>query len=218
MFSNSEIKQRFEENRWPIDRHGNYVDTNPDRDLNESMLPLMLHYRLLAGMTDAEAEQELATTYSLSAFEIAFLMRSTKAFIKDVLEIDLEEIRKNKNSTAALCGQLVNDVVAKINEVYERERYEDIQIDGVVFQADQRARESIIGYIAADTAPEYWVTADNKSIECDHHMLLAIQEAIVVRDAAGHEKVTELKTKARVLSEQRDYAGLVELFDVVKAM
>lgn len=218
MFSKSEIKARFESGKWPIDRHGNYIDTNPDRNFNETLLPLSLHYRLLAGMTDAEAEQELATTYSLSAFEIAFLMRSTKAFIKDVLEIDLEEIRKNKNSTATLCGQLVNDVVAKINEVYERERYEDIQIDGVVFQADQRARESIIGYIAADTAPEYWVTADNKSIECDHHMLLAIQEAIVVRDAAGHEKATELKTKARVLSEQRDYAGLVELFDAVKAM
>ena len=218
MFSKSEIKARFESGKWPIDRHGNYIDTNPDRNFNETLLPLSLHYRLLAGMTDAEAEQELATTYSLSAFEIAFLMRSTKAFIKDVLEIDLEELRKNKNSTATLCGQLVNDVVAKINELYERERYEDIQIDGVVFQADQRARESIIGYIAADTAPEYWVTADNKSIECDHHMLLAIQEAIVVRDAAGHEKVTELKTKARVLSEQRDYAGLVELFDAVKAM
>lgn len=218
MFNKSEIKARFEAGGWPIDRHGNYVDTNPDRHYGEMMLPLLLHYRLLAGMTDQEAERELSTTYMLGAFEIAFLMRSTKEFIKDVLELDLDEIRANKNSTATLCGQLVIEVVAKINEVFGRKRYGDVLVDEAVFQADQKARESILGYLAAETAPEYWITADNRSIECDRDMLLTIQEAIVSRDAAYHEKATNLKTQARELSEQRNYAGLVELLDQVKAM
>lgn len=218
MLTNAEIKARYEQRGMPIDRNGAYVKVGDDREVGVVDFTLLLHYHLIQGMSDEVAKERLIGEFEMSNFETNFLLNKTKAFIKDVLEIDLEEIRKNKNSTAALCGQLVNDVVAKINEVYERRRYEDIQIDGAVFQADQRARESIVGYIAAETAPEYWVTSDNMSIECDSHMLLSIQEAIVVRDATGHEKATELKTKARVLSEQRDYAGLVELFDVVKAM
>lgn len=218
MFSKSEIKARFEAGNWPIDRHGNYIDTNPERDYSATMLPLMLHYRLLAGMTDQEAERELATTYMLSAFEIAFLIRSTKEFIKDVLELDLDDIRNNKNSTATLCGQLVIEVVNNINAAYVRLRYSDVLVDECVFQADQKARESILSYLTADTAPEYWVTANNMQIECDRDMLLTIHEAIVSRDAACHEKATKLKTQARELSEQRNYAGLVELLDQVKAM
>ena len=218
MFSNSEIKQRFEENRWPIDRHGNYVDTNPDRDLNESMLPLTLHYRLLAGMTDKEAEAALSGTYALSAFEIAFLIKSTKAFIKDVLEIDLEEIRKNKNTTATLCGQLVIEVVAEINLSYETRRFENVTINGQEFQADQGSRNVLVGFLAAGAVPEYWTRADNTAIECTHDLLVELQTAISERDAAYHAQATELKVQARQLSEARDYAGLMSLREEVKAL
>lgn len=218
MLTNAEIKARYDQRGMPIDRNGAFVKVGDDREVGVVDFTLLLHYHLIQGMSDQTAMARLTGEFEMSNFEAKFLMNKTKAFIKDVLEIDLEEVRKNKNSTATLCGQLVNEVVAKINEVYERKRHEDIQIGGVVFQADQRARESILSYIAADTAPEYWVTADNKSIECDSRMLLSIQEAIVVRDAAGHEKATELKAAARELSEQRNYAGLEELNDQVKAM
>lgn len=218
MFNKSEIKERFEAGIGMIDRFGNVVDVDPNRNYSETMLPLLLHYRLLAGMTDQEAAKELATTYMLSEFEITFLINNTKVFIKNVLEIDLEEIRANKNSTATLCGQMVIEVVAKINEVFERKRYENLAIDDVFIQADKKSREIILGYLAADTAPEYWVTADNVSIECDHETLVRMQEAIVARDAAQHEEATELKKNARELSEKRNYAGLVDLLDKLRAM
>ncbi len=218
MLTNAEIKARYDQRGMPIDRNGTFVKVGDDREVGVVDFTLLLHYHLIQGMPDQVAKDRLMGEFGMSNFETNFLMKKTKEFIKDVLEIDLDEVRKAKGSTASLCAELVAAVVAKINEVYERKRLEDISIGEEVFQANQKAREAIVSYLSADTAPEYWVTADNKSIECDHHMLLAIQEAIVVRDAAGHEKVTELKTKARVLSEQRDYAGLVELFDAVKAM
>ena len=55
-------------------------------------------------------------------------------------------------------------------------------------------------------------------VECDRQLLLAIHEAIISRDAAYHEKATGQKVKALELSEERNYAAMVELNDEVKAM
>lgn len=218
MLTNAEIKARYELRGMPIDRNGTFVKVGDDREVGVVDFTLLLHYHLIQGMSDQVALKKLISEFEMSNFEANFLLRKTKAFIKDVLEIDLEEVRNAKGSTAVMCAELVSEVVAKINEVFGRKRYGDVLVDEAVFQADQKARESILGYLAAETAPEYWITADNRSIECDRDMLLTIQEAIVSRDAAYHEKATNLKTQARELSEQRNYAGLVELLDQVKAM
>lgn len=218
MLTNAEIKARYEQRGMPIDRNGAYVKVGDDREVGVVDFTLLLHYHLIQGMTDQVAMSRLTGEFEMSNFEAKFLMNKTKAFIKDVLEIDLEEVRKAKGSTANLCAELVTEVVNNINAAYVRLRYSDVLVDECVFQADQKARDSILSYLTADTAPEYWVTANNMQIECDRDMLLTIHEAIVSRDAACHEKATKLKTQARELSEQRNYAGLVELLDQVKAM
>lgn len=218
MLTNAEIKARYEQRGMPIDRNGAWVKVGDDREVGVVDFTLLLHYHLIQGMSDQAAMSRLTGEFEMSNFEAKFLMNKTKAFIKDVLEIDLEEVRKAKGSTANLCAELVAEVVNNVNAAYERRRYGDVLVDECVFQADQKARESILGYLAADTAPEYWVTANNMQIECDRELLLAIQEAIVSRDAAYHEKATEQKAHARMLAEERNYAGLVELNDQIKAM
>lgn len=218
MLTNAEIKARYEQRGMPIDRNGAFVKVGDDREVGVVDFTLLLHYHLIQGMSDQTAMARLTGEFEMSNFEAKFLMNKTKAFIKDVLEIDLEEVRKAKGSTANLCAELVAEIVNNINAAYERRRYGDVLVDEHVFQADQKARESVMGYLAADTAPEYWVAANNTMVACDRTLLLAIQEAIVSRDAAYHEKATEQKMRARMLSEERDYAGLMELNDQIKAM
>jgi hypothetical protein len=218
VLTNAEIKARYEQRGMPIDRNGAFVKVGDVREVGVVDFTLLLHYHLIQGMSDQTALSRLTGEFEMSNFEAKFLMNKTKAFIKDVLEIDLEEVRKAKGSTASMCAELVTEICTNVKVAYERGRYGDVLVDEHIFQADQKARESILGYLAADTSPEYWVTADNTRIDCDRQLLLAIHEAIVSRDAAYHEKATEQKAKALGLSEARDYAGLVELNDQVKAM
>ena len=218
MLTNAEIKARYEQRGMPIDRNGAYVKVGDDREVGVVDFTLLLHYHLIQGMSDQTAMSRLTGEFEMSNFEAKFLMAKTKAFIKDVLEIDLEEVRKAKGSTDNLCAELLTEICNNVKEAYERRRFGNVLVDEYIFQADQKSREAVLGYLTAETSPEYWVTADNTRVECDRQLLLAIHEAIVSRDAAYHEKATEQKVKALMLSEERNYAAMVELNDEVKAM
>lgn len=217
MFDKAEIKRRFEMNDAPIDRHGNFVYVGHDIYSSRTQFPLLAHYHLLNGMPDAEAMVVLRDS-DLSDFEAKYVLKSSKDFIHDVLELDLEAMRKNRVSTEAACGQLIVEVVKELTAAYDRCRYASIVANGHAFQADAKAREAMLGYLLTDRTVEYWVVENNEQIAMTLNDLRTVYAAITERDADLHKQITDLKTEGRIYAEQRMYAQLVELSERVKAM
>lgn len=218
MLNNAQIKARYEEMGLPIDRNGAYVRVGDGRESSIDDFSLLLHYHIIQGLDPQDAKAQLMANHSMSDFEASFLVKKTLAFIHDVLEIDLEEVRKGRASTAALCGQLIVDVIAQLNAAYDKLRYLPITVNGHSFEADVKAREAMLGYLMTDRVVEYWVTETNEQIELTLDELKIVYSAITERDADLHKQITDLKTEARIHAEQRTYAKLVELSDRVKAM
>ena len=217
MFDKAEIKRRFEMNDRPIDRHGNFVYIELDFYVSRVQFPLLAHYHLLSGMSDADALVALRDS-DLSDFEAKYVLKSSKDFIRDILGLDLEEIRKNRVSTDALCGQLIVQVITGLNAAYDKLRYLPIVVEEHTFQADAKAREAILGYLLTDRVVEYWVVENNEQIQLSLDELKIVYASITERDSTLHAQITGLKTEARIYAEKRMYAQLVELSERVKAL
>lgn len=217
MFDKAEIKRRFESNEQPIDRHGNFVYIGQDFYVTRAQFPLLAHYHLLNGMSDADAMTALRDS-DLSDFEAKYVLKSCKDFIRDVLGLDLDELRKSRVSTDAMCGQLIVEVIRGLTAAYDKLRYVPIVVNGHTYQADAKAREAMLGYLLTDRLVEYWVVENNERIDMTLDELKIVFSAITERDADLHKQITDLKTEARIYAEQRMYAQLVELSERVKAM
>lgn len=217
MFSNAEIKARFFADRGPVDRHGNPVNMPGDFYTNMAQFPLLAHYHILKGMSDAQVLAQLRAA-DLSVFEANYILADCHAFIKDILEIDLTEFHANRYDTATLCGQLVVKIIRTANEKFAKLPYENIVVDGITYQACTRSREAMAGYISTGVEPEFWTTADNICVPHSVAQLGAVQRAIVERDNAIHVKTAEFKSKARIASELREYDTLVKLEAELDAM
>ena len=217
MFDKAEIKRRFELNDRPIDRHGNFVYIDLDFYTSRVQFPLLAHYHLLNGMSDADALTALRDS-DMSVFEAKYVLKSSKDFIRDVLGIDLEDVRKSRVSTDGLCGQMITEIIGGLNAVYERKRYAPIEVEGHVFQADAKAREAMLGYLLTDRTVEYWVVENNEQIPLTLDALKLVYASVTERDATLHSDITALKTEGRIYAEKRMYAQLVELSERVKAM
>lgn len=217
MFDKAEIKRRFEMNDAPIDRHGNFVYIGQDFYVTGAQIQALAHYHLLAGMSDADLLVALRNG-DLSDFEAKYILKNSKEFIRDVLELDLDALRSSKTSTAELCGQLVVQVIKDLNATHEKMRLAPIEVNGDMFQADAKSREVILGYILTEREVDYWVVYNNEQIPMSLDALREVYKAIVARDEILHKQITDLKTEGRIYSEKRMYAQLVELSERVKAM
>lgn len=213
------IRQRFYQKDTRIDRYGNYVEGQ--RGPNEyGPFTLLLHYHLLDGWTDAEILKELAN-HDISPFEANYELKQSKAFIKDVLLLDLETIRNSDVSTEGLIYQEVIKNLETLDVMFKKECSADIplEINGETFyfQTDEKARYAIANYLLVGTPPKYWVDSGNRIHEpFSIESLRALQLAITERDQAIHEALSVTKKKIREAMEKKDFALVKEIFAELK--
>lgn len=211
MLSNDEIKERYFRHGTPIDRHGNFVELFRDQLENRQGFCLLLHYHLINGMSDKTAKEKLKS-FDLSPPEIAFLMTKTKEFIANVLEIDLDQVRKAVTSTDNYLYQEVNALYPKLNERYTEQRFAPITFRDKLFQADEKSREAMQSYLQSGVDPMYWLTVNNEAIEpWENEDVKALYAAIIERDNELHMVMSVLKQKIRMLAEARDFTAIKQI-------
>jgi len=211
MLSNDEIKRRYFEFGTPIDRHGNYSGILRTEDATRQGFCTLLHYHLLNGMSDKEAMKALKG-HDLSDAEAAFTMEKTKAFIKDVLELPLDDIRKGLTSTLGHLWREFNRVMQAMNTRYAELRYQDIEFAGHRYQADEKSRTALTGYIQSGVDPMYWIDATNSPVEpfaIDD--VKGLYAAIIQRDNDLHMSLNVKKQRLRTLAEQGDFTAVMQL-------
>lgn len=202
----------------PIDRNGAYIRVGDVKEAGVDYFALTLHYHIIQGLRPAAAKKRLMSDYGMSDFESKFLVEKTLLFIKDVLEIDIDAVHSAQLDTATLCGQLINTVIQRLNEISQVKRYENIVIGEHVFHADARTREVLLGYISSEFRPDYWTTADNVNLPLALDELKNIMNAIVARDDTIHVDFNAIKTRARVAAENRDYDALIGIQDELNSL
>ncbi|HHS7556374.1 TPA: hypothetical protein ACTPQ1_004666, partial [Salmonella enterica] len=162
--TNDEIRARYFKRDLPIDRHGNFMERIGAQDQGRTGFCALLHYHLIEGMSDKEALERMKL-YEMSAIEANFTLKRTKEFISNVLEIDLDEIRKNMKSTVRYIYEDVQKMLQELDHRYEDQRHSYIEFEGRHFQADETSRASLGQYIQAGHAPDYWLDTTNARIE-----------------------------------------------------
>lgn len=211
MLSNDEIKARYFEMGTPIDRHGNYVGILRSDDATGAGFCTLLHYHLINGLSDKEAIRALKG-HDLSDVEIEFAMRKAKEFIADVLELPLDDIRKGLSSTVGHLWREFNRIIQSLNARYEQRRYEDVIYNDRRYQADEKSRTSLTGYIQSGVDPVYWIDAMNHPVEPfgldDVKGLYAV---IVQRDNDQHMELNVVKQKLRTLAEKGDFTAVMAI-------
>lgn len=211
MLSNDEIKARYFERGTRIDRYGNYVEEYQDQMENRIGFCLLLHYHLINGMSDKKAREKLKG-FDLSPVEIEFLMKKTKDFIANVLEIDLDQVRTALTSTENYLYQEVNAIYPKLNDKYNAERFAPITFRDKTFQADEKSRASMQSYMQSGVDPMYWMTLNNEPIEpWTVEDVKALYAEIITRDNDLHMVMSVLKQRIRILTEQKDFTAIKQL-------
>lgn len=214
MLSNDQIKDRFLNSGKLIDRHGQFVDGHLSDSRWNPSLSRLAHYRLLDGMKDDELSTQLKAQ-GLSPLEIKFTLKSAHTFISDVLGIDLAQRQAERISTHGKCVALLTELIAWVNQAYSEAVVAPLELNGRVYQADEKALAAISRYLSTEQDPGYWVDTNNAKFEFTLDDLKALNEAIVARTNALHEKMTDFKQTARTAAEKSDYTtlkGLKEKF------
>lgn len=218
MLSKNEIKERFFNDPRPIDRHGNFMIPEMENMDDHHRFVYRMHYALLEGMPMAEA-RAILKKHDLSEAEINFLIKKTVAFIEDVLDIPLDQVVAERNSTAGHVWDSVVNGLRRLTEQFQADKEKPIEWRGKLYQADSaRSRKTMLDYLATSTVPERWVTLENDYVENftleDLHDLYS---TIINRDKALFDIMTERKKSLRSAAEENDYdrvAGLLsEWFD-----
>ena len=204
MLSADVIKERFASNEGPIDRNGMFLPAD-----SEASVSKRLHYVLLEGTSDKTA-LKLLMAEGQSEFEANFTLKQTKAFIKDVLGIDVKSYVKELQTTLAHCYRVLGDKVKAANTAYAEATAAPIEYRDRSFQADARALTALQTYKSSDTYPDYWVDADNLAVEPwgkdDVEQLYVL---IAARNADLHVRLTAYKVRIRVLAEKEQLAELI---------
>lgn len=207
MLSNDEIRDRFLNSGKLIDRHGQFVDgTLTDSRWNPS-LSRLAHYKMLDGMSDDTLREKLVEQ-GFSPLEIKFTLTSAHKFISDVLGIDLAQREAERISTHGKCQRLLTEWVARLNDEYAYAVASPLELDGHIYQTDEKALAAIARYLSTETSPGYWVDSNNAKFDFDLDDLKALNVAIVERTNALHEKLTDAKRELRILADNLNYAGL----------
>ncbi|ANZ48743.1 hypothetical protein BIZ83_gp110 [Erwinia phage vB_EamM_ChrisDB] len=211
MLNNDEIKRRYFEMGAPIDRHGNYQAIHRSEDATKQGFCTLLHYHLLNGMSDKAAIAALKG-YDLSDVEVNFIMKKTKEFIADVLELPLDDIRKGLASTVGHMWREFNRILGELNTRYENLRYEDIVVGERRYQATEKSRAALAGYIQSAVDPMYWIDAMNTPVEpFDLANVQELYAAIIQRDNDLHMALNVKKQKLRTLAEQNDFTAVMAM-------
>lgn len=217
MLTKDEIKSRYRALGAPIDRHGVFVDAGAVGAINDNYFPALLHYNLIAGMSNAEALTKLRTDFRMSEFAAKYVLDQTLIFIKETLDIDLDQIRKERSTTAGMCCSLLEEIISTLKQTLRTKREMPLIYNEKVFQVHDESRERIKTYLLTETCPDRWILADNSYIPFTLTDLLGLQKAITVRDAAEFSTITEQKRLVREMCEQRDYAGLFDFAEKLKS-
>ncbi|ECG3269046.1 DUF4376 domain-containing protein [Salmonella enterica subsp. enterica serovar Infantis] len=207
MLSNDEIRDRFINSGKLIDRHGQFVDGHLSDSRWNPSLSRLAHYRLLDGVKDDELSEQLKQQ-GLSPLEIKFTLKSAHTFISEVLGIDLAQRQAERISTRGKCFALLNELLTWVNQAYAEAVIAPLELNGRVFQTDEKALAGIARYLSTGQEPGYWVDANNAKFDFTLDELKALNEAIVARTNALHEKLTDFKQTARIAAENEDYTAL----------
>ncbi|WP_070962884.1 DUF4376 domain-containing protein [Vibrio sonorensis] len=79
-----------------------------------------------------------------------------------------------------------------------------VTVDGVAYDADPASRTKIQSYLAADFAPEFWTSADNRDIKpFSLTTLKAIQSAILSKGFEIHARQRQLKSELDALKASK---------------
>lgn len=206
MYSADEIRSRFK-GGIIVDRHG--FEVKGFTDMQESTLFLrMAHYRLIDGMSKKQVRAKLIE-FECSPFEADVVIEECLAFIKDVLQMDLDAHVKDLTSTIGQCNRLLMEVTEKANLWYEQKRFEPIELQGIIFDADQKSRDALNNVIATSSTPTYWTDLNNENV--DKWTLTRTRQlltAITQRDTELHGKVAELKRDMRIACEKLEIIKL----------
>lgn len=207
MLSNSEIKDRFYNSGKLVDRHGQFVDGELSDATWNPTLARLAHYRLLDGMTDEELSAGL-TTQGLSPLEVKFTIKAAHKFVSEVLGVDLAEHKAERSSTRGKCYGLLTELISWVNQAYSEAVVAPLEFKGRNYQTDEKALAGIARYLSTGQEPGYWVDANNAKFDFTLDELKALNEAIVARTNALHEKLTDFKQTARIAAENGDYTAL----------
>ena len=204
------IKQKFKDTLGLVDRAGVPI---VEYNFGENVCERTLHLHLLHGLSEKKALDILKNDLKRSDFEADFALKKAKEFLKDMLDNDLESIRKVALGTEAMCSELAFDICAKINELYKVQTTAPIDYKGSPIECDEVSRRRIVGYVLSERSPIQWTCADNTTIECGLSDIKQINKAIVERELELHTRMRELKKKTRTLCEQRNYTELQAISD-----
>lgn len=201
MYSNAEIKDRFERGLI-IDRHGFELDPSHYDRGTVRQFTRMCHYAILDGMPESAVREEFKRM-GFSPIEIDEVMKETLEFIEEILGIDLRAREMSRNSTQSIAYRLLASHVVEINNWYDSNRFAPIAFESRLFDADQKARESLNSVKLSGKAPTYWTDATNHDVE-DWTMakVEALSKAIAERELALHERVATMKHELRVACEK----------------
>lgn len=203
-----EIRRRYFAHDLPIDRHGNYMEKIGSEDHGRTGFCALLHYKLIDGMSDREALEQMRN-YDMSEIEARFTLQKAKDFVNDTLGIDLEEIRTGLRSTVRYIFTDVQKILSALEFRYQDARYAEIQVGDFTFQADEKSQVALSRYIQSETAPAYWLTANNTRIEpFTLEQCKTLLAAIVERDQKLHHAMSEQKSEVRAWAEARDYDSI----------
>lgn len=213
MLSNDEIRDRFTNSGKLIDRHGQFVDGHLSDSRWNPSLSRLAHYRLLDGVSDDELSEQLKQQ-GLSPLEIKFTLKSAHTFISEVLGIDLAQRQAERISTRGKCFALLNELLTWVNQVYAEAVTAPLELNGRIFQTDEKALAGIARYLGTEQSPGYWLDANNEKFDFTLDDLKALNEAIVTRTNVLHERLTDFKQAARTYAEAEDYTKLRCLKDM----
>lgn len=140
--------------------------------------------------------------------EIKFTLKSAHTFISEVLGIDLAQRHAERISTRGKCFVLLNELLTWVNQAYAEAVIAPLELNGRIFQTDEKALAGIARYLSTEQEPGYWVDANNAKFDFTLDELKALNAAIVARTNELHEKMTDFKQTARIAAENEDYTAL----------
>ena len=211
MLSSSEIKDRFYSKSGLVDMHGAWVIVKGDIYRYRIQFARLLHYHLINGMSVKDARAELIERgYPEQAAEYA--VQQSLDFIKNVLEVDLTQLQREMNSTAAHVSVMVEKLSKAITERFKATTSTPVEYNGKTYDAGASSVQVINSYLAAGACPDYWVTTNNDVVTgWNLESLRGLCNVIAERTALEHALMTAAKARVRELGEAQDYDGLCEM-------
>lgn len=206
MLNKEEIKAAFYAGKY-VDRYGTII--GDVADINDyTNVNMVGHYMLMDGSSPAQVLKALKDM-GLSDFEAKFALGEFEAFVRDILEVNLDEHNAMLFSDEAVAGRMSHELTEKLNANFSYAVNEPIEYKEKRWDANSKSIAAMNNAIAFGEKPEYWVDANN---DVHNDITIADLKAIVelhrARETKTHALMTEKKSEIRVAMEKQDLHAL----------